>query len=133
MPVMVDSCVYLDVFSKDVTWYEWSAGALDAAISSGTVVLNAVIYAEISIRFDRIEELEDELDGEVFEFQDIPREAAFLAGKCFAKYRQRGGQKRLPLPDFFIGAHALVAGILLVTRDARRFREYFPGLALTCP
>lgn len=131
--VMIDSCVYLDVFSRDLRWFEWSSAALASAADSGSIILNSIIYSEISIRFDRIEELEALLPPDVFEFQPIPREAAFLAGKCFLKYRHRGGRKSLPLPDFFIGAHAAVAGIPLVTRDVERFRDYFPGLRLVCP
>lgn len=130
---MVDSCVYLDIFTQDRTWYQWSSGAIEDAVGSDVVVLNPVIYAEISIRFSRIEELEAQLPGDVFQFWEVPKEAAFLAGKCHLKYRQRGGQKWSPLPDFFIGAHATVEDLKLVTRDPRRFKEYFPKLKLICP
>jgi predicted nucleic acid-binding protein len=133
MAVMVDSCVYLDVFSRDSSWYSWSANALADAASSGDIVLNPIIYAEISVQFERIEELEVELPEDIFQLHEIPREAAFLAGKCFVKYRRKGGLKQSPLPDFFIGAHALIANFQLVTRDPRRFRQYFPKVRLICP
>lgn len=133
MPVMVDTCVFLDIFTQDAKWYAWSSEALAEAANRGTIVINPVIYAEISIRFKRIEELEALLSSDVFDHQPIPREAAFLAGKSFLKYRHRGGPKSTPLPDFLIGAHAAVAGLELITRDTRRFREYFPALRLICP
>jgi len=133
MSVMVDSCVFLDVFSKDSRWFEWSSNALADAADAGSIVLNSVIYSEISIRFNRIEDLEALLPSSIFEYQSIPREAAFLAGKCFVEYRRRGGRRLLPLPDFFIGAHAAVARLPLVTRDTKRFREYFPRLQLVQP
>ena len=133
MSVMVDSCVYLDIFTKDSRWFEWSSMALANAADAGTIVLSPVIYAEISIRFERIEELEAFLSLDVFEYRAIPREAAFLAGKCFLEYRRRGGRKSLPLPDFFIGAHAAIENLTLVTRDVKRFRDCFPGLRLISP
>jgi hypothetical protein len=133
MSVMVDSCVFLDVFTQDERWFDWSAQALTEAANEGTIAINPVVYAEISIRFKRIEDLEKLLPSDVFEYLPIPREAAFLAGKCFIEYRRRGGQKSLPLPDFFIGAHAAIAKLALVTRDTKRFHDYFPGLRLICP
>jgi len=133
MAVMVDSCVFLDIFTHDHHWFDWSAKVLADAADAGTIVLNPVIYAEISIRFTRIEELEALLPPDIFEVRPIPREAAFLAGKCFLNYRRRGGRKSLPLPDFFIGAHAAVEQLSLITRDAHRFQEYFPGLRLISP
>ena len=133
MPVMVDSCVLLDVFTRDPRWYDWSSTSLAKIAEEDSIVLNPIIYGEISIRFDRIEALESLLPSEVFEYRPIPREAAFLAGKCFLQYRQRGGRRTLPLPDFFIGAHAAVSQLPLATRDTRRFRDYFPRLKLICP
>jgi predicted nucleic acid-binding protein len=96
-------------------------------------VINPVIYAEISIRFRTIEELEDALPKGMFERRDIPWEAAFLAGKCFVKYRRAGGAKTAPLPDFFIGAHAAVERLYLLTRDSSRYRAYFPTVNLIAP
>jgi predicted nucleic acid-binding protein len=133
MGAMVDSCVLLDIFTEDTRWLDWSTGALADAANRGDIILNPVIYAEVSVSFERIEELEAVLPGEVFTCRAIPREAAFLAGKCFLKYRRRGGLRTAPLPDFFIGAHALVAGLALITRDAKRFKDYFPTLNLIAP
>ena len=130
---MVDSCVYLDVYTRDPVWHDWSLGVLRDAARRGKVILNAAIYGEISVGFSRIEELESTLDPLVFEYREIPREAAFLAGKCFARYRRDGGTRSSPLPDFFIGAHAAVEGLTLVTRDTKRFRRHFPGVRLVCP
>ena len=97
------------------------------------LVINAVVYAEVSIRFRRHEDVDRWLSRRVFRHEPIPGEAAFLAGKCYVAYRRRGGAKLRPLPDFFIGAHAAVAGLPLITRDPRRFRTYFPRLELVCP
>jgi predicted nucleic acid-binding protein len=133
MAAMVDSCVFLDIFTEDPAWFSWSSIALAEAADEGAVIINPMIYAEISIRFKQIEELEAMLPSDVFEYRPIPREAAFLAGKNFLKYRRRGGRKSLPLPDFLIGAHAAIAGLDLVTRDVRRFQEYYPSVNLICP
>lgn len=133
MAAMLDSCVFIDVLTKDSVWYSWSSAAMARATSEGAVYINAVIYAEISVRFNSITEMETEISSADFDLRPIPREAAFLAGKCFARYRRRGGQRTAPLPDFFIGAHAMILGVPLVTRDPRRFREYFPKLEILCP
>lgn len=133
MPAMVDSCVFLDIFTQDAKWYAWSSNALAEAANCGTIIINPIIYEEISIRFEQIEELEALLSPDVFEYRAIPREAAFLAGKSFMNYRRRGGQKTHPLPDFFIGAHAAIDRLVLITRDVRRYREYYPSLHLICP
>jgi len=133
MAVMVDSCVYLDIFTRDPRWFDWSSRALADAANRGTILLNPVIYAEISMRFDRIEELDALLSPEVFEYRDIPPEAAFLAGKAFLKYRRRGGTKTLPLPDFFIGAHAAIERVPLITRDSRRLETWFPSVEVIRP
>jgi len=103
------------------------------AADRGVIILNPVTYAEVSIGFERIEELEDALPSDVFSCDPIPREAAFLAGKCFLKYRRGGGARTAPLPDFFIGAHALVSSLDLITRDGKRFKGYFPGIGLISP
>jgi predicted nucleic acid-binding protein len=130
---MVDTCVLLDVVTEDPTWFEWSANVLERAADEGPLVINPVIYSELSIGFDRIEDIEALLTPDIFQYRPIPREAAFLAGKCFLNYRRHGGEKSTPLPDFFIGAHASVESIKLATRDTRRFRTYFPRLRLVSP
>jgi len=133
MAVFVDSCVLLDVFTEDPTWFEWSAAALEKAADEGPLVINAVVYAEISVRFERIEELESVLASSGFDNRSIPREAAFLAGKVFLQYRRARGRKAVPLPDFLIGAHAAVERLPLLTRDERRFHTNFPSLRLISP
>lgn len=133
MDAMVDSCVLLDIFTEDEMWLAWSSRALAEQADRGMLVINAIIYAEISIRFAKIEKLESLLDPNVFDYRPLPREAAFLAGKCFLSYRRKRGQKTLPLPDFLIGAHAAVENLPLITRDTGRFRTYFPTLRLICP
>ena len=130
---LVDSCVLLDIVTEDSRWFEWSACTLADAAARGMLVINAVIYAEVSIGFRRIEELESVLPAGYFELRAIPREAAFLAGKCFLEYRRRGGVRHSPLPDFFIGAQAAVESLDLLTRDVARYRTYFPGLRLVTP
>ena len=133
MAVLVDSNVLLDVLTEDARWYSWSSQALGQAAETGRVVINPVIYTEISTRFLRIEELEAAVPQSVIEREHIPYEAAFLAGKVFLMYRRRGGLKRSPLPDFFIGAHAAVAGYRLLTRDPVPYRTYFPKLDVIAP
>jgi predicted nucleic acid-binding protein len=130
---LVDSNVLLDVITGDPRWAEWSGDALAGAADDGAVVINPVIYAEVSVRFSRIEELDAKLPPDDFVRAPIPWAAAFLAGKCFRDYRRRGGSRRSPLPDFFIGAHAAVAGLPLLTRDPGRYRTYFPTVALRVP
>jgi predicted nucleic acid-binding protein len=130
--VVVDSNVLLDLFTDDAKWAPWSEARLGEAFEAGEVVINPTVYAEISIAFDRIEELEDSLPDELGR-EDLPWEAAFLAGKCFLEYRRRGGARRSPLPDFYIGAHAAVTGRALLTRDAARYRSLLPALTLICP
>lgn len=131
--VMVDSNVLLDVLTEDKTWFAWSANKLAECAENSTLWINPVIYSEVSIGFDRIEDLEAALPTDAFGRIHLPYEAAFLAGKCFLRYRRDGGLKRSPLPDFLIGAHAAVEGMVLLTRDSSRYRTYFPGLALICP
>ena len=131
--VLVDANVLLDIMSEDAHWFSWSANALSRAADRYRLVINPIIYAEVSIRHSRIEDLELALPKARFDREAIPYEAAFLAGKSFLAYRQRGGTKRSPLPDFFIGAHAAVAGYSLMTRDAGRYRTYFPKLPLIAP
>jgi hypothetical protein len=131
--VMLDSNVLLDVLTEDPTWFGWSSRALEECAQDHILVINPIIYAEVSIGFDRMEDLDAALPENLIERRPIPLEAAFLAGKCFLKYRGRGGQKRSTLPDFFIGAHAAVEKMTLVTRDASRYRTYFPRLRLISP
>ena len=131
--VLVDSNVLLDVLTPDPRWEAWSAPALQSAAERWPLVVNAVIYAELAAGFNRIEDLDAALPASVFRREDLPWEAAFLAGKAFVSYRRRGGARRSPLPDFYIGAHAAVRGYQLLTRDATRYRTYFPTLALIAP
>ncbi len=123
----------LDVVTEDPHWGAWSAAMLARCAEGGMLVINPIIYAEISIGFERVEELDEVLDEDSFLRHPLPWEAAFLAGKCFLEYRRRGGSRRSPLPDFYIGAHAAVARLPLLTRDARRYRTYFSGLQILSP
>jgi predicted nucleic acid-binding protein len=131
--VLIDANVLLDVMTEDARWLAWSAEAIERAADRHRLVINPVIYAKVSVRYSRIEELDAALPKAMFDREAIPYEAAFLAGKSFLAYRRQGGTKRSPLPDFFIGAHAAVAGYLLLTREATRYRTYFPKLALIAP
>jgi predicted nucleic acid-binding protein len=130
---LVDTNVLFDFLSDDGEWFEWSAAMLEQAGNTGTVAINQVVYAEVSIRYSTVEQLDDDLSGDYFARLPIPWEAAFLAGKAFARYKRQGGTRRSPLPDFFIGAHAAVTGMTLLTRDARRYRAYFPKLKIIAP
>lgn len=130
---LVDSNVLIDLFTKDPTWCAWSFAQLADAGDRGPLLINHVIYAEVSIRFSNFEELEEALGRDVFLRAELPWTAAFLAGKCFHDYRSRGGTKTSPLPDFFIGAHAAVMKLPLLTRDAARYRTYFPTVELITP
>ena len=130
--VLVDSNVLLDVFTEDPAWGAWSESRLADAFDAGQVVINPIVYAEISVAFERIESLDAVLPQQLGR-EALPWEAAFLAGKCFVDYRRRGGTRRSPLPDFYIGAHAAVTGRALLTRDANRYRTLLPRLTLICP
>mgnify|MGYP006277173779 CR=1 FL=1 len=130
---LVDSNVLIDVLSEDATWFDWSSATLAWAANRGIVAIDPIIYAEVSIAFDTIEDLEIALPRDAFPRLPLPLEAAFLAGKAFVRYRKVGGVKRSPLPDFYIGAHAAVASMTLLTRDASRYRSYFPGLNVIAP
>ncbi|WP_322749251.1 MULTISPECIES: type II toxin-antitoxin system VapC family toxin [unclassified Frankia] len=131
--VLVDSNVLLDLLGDDPRWGDWSADAIAAAADEAQLVINPVIYAEVSVRYPRIEDLDDTLRPEVFRRDSLPYPAAFLAGKAYTNYRRRGGTRTSPLPDFLIGAHAAVAGYRLLTRDAVRYRTYFPKVELIAP
>jgi predicted nucleic acid-binding protein len=130
---LVDSNVILDVLTEDRQWYAWSAEALEQRADHSWLAINPIIYAEVSVRFGHIETLEAALPSDMFQRATLPWEAAFLAGKCFTRYRRGGGARRSPLPDFYIGAHAAVRGWGLLTRDPARYRTYFPTLGLISP
>jgi predicted nucleic acid-binding protein len=130
---LVDTNVLFDFLTDDSEWFEWSAAMLEQAANIGTVAINQVVYAEVSIRYATVEQLNDDLSSDYFVRLSIPWEAAFLAGKAFARYKRQGGTRRSPLPDFFIGAHAAITGMTLLTRDARRYRTYFPKLKIVAP
>lgn len=131
--VLVDSNVLLDIATDDPTWGAWSSAALERTAVASPLAINPIIYAEVSIRYETIEELEDALPTENFRREPLPYEAGFLAGKAFRAYRRQGGERTTPLPDFYIGAHAAVAGYRLLTRDATRYRTYFPSLEVISP
>lgn len=127
---LVDTNVLLDIATNDPNWSAWSVRQLDAAAIRGPVLIDAVVYAEFSIGYARIEEVDGVLEDVGLKLAEAPRAALFLAGKAFQRYRAQGGPRGSVLPDFFIGAHAAVAGLRLLTRDARRYRAYFPGVEL---
>ena len=131
--VLVDTNVLVDVVQDDPDWAEWSLRQLRAQAQLHALAINPVIYAEFSLSFSTIEAVDDVVARLALEIVEIPRPALFLAGKAFVRYRRRGGAKTQVLPDFFIGAHAAVAGWSLLTRDAARFRTYFPKLAVLAP
>ena len=131
--VLVDSNVLLDVLTEDPTWYGWSSAALEQYANDRALYINPIIYAEVSIGFDKIEDLEAALPEDIFRRLHLPLEAAFLAGKAFLQYRKQGGTRSSTLPDFFIGAHAAVSGLRLLTRDDKRYRRYFPKVDLIVP
>jgi len=129
----IDTCVLLDVIYEDSEWFEWSSTQLARASDAGRLVINAVVYAGLPLGYQRIEQVEDLVRDESFDFRPISKEAAFLAAKAYGTYRRRGGSSTLPLSDFFIGAHASILGLPLLTRDRARFQTYFPKLKLIRP
>ena len=129
---LVDSNVILDVLTEDAQWFNWSSAALEEQAERSVLVINPLIYAEVSIRFRRIEDLNDALPASMFRRDPLPFQAGFLAGKCFVKYRRAGGEPRSPLPDFYIGAHAAIAKMTLLARETR-YLAYFPSLRLVSP
>lgn len=131
--VLVDSSVILDVFLDDPEWGDWSEGVLAKLSETGSLFINPIIYTEISIGFKRIEEVEKAVSECGLKMASLPREALFLAGKVYVRYRKGKGKKAAPLPDFFIGAHAAVEGLELVTRDVRRIKTYFPSVKIIAP
>ena len=130
---LIDSSVVLDIVTDDPAWGDWSADALAQARDDGRLVINPIVYAEVSTGFKRIEDLDETIPASDFEREPLPYQAGFVAGKAFLIYRKRGGVRHSPLPDFYIGAHAAVSGYRLLTRDASRFRTYFPSVELIAP
>lgn len=131
--VLVDSNILLDIVTDDPVWGDWSAEALSDCAEYADLVINPIIFAELSVGYSTIEGLEAALPQNAYRREQLPWEAAFLAGKCFVTYRKRGGSKSSPLPDFYIGAHAAIANLALLTRDAQRYRTYFPKLEVLAP
>jgi predicted nucleic acid-binding protein len=131
--ILVDSNVIIDVLTGDPAWQGWSEAALSEAADHDDVGINPIIYAEIASGFASIKDLDRRLDPGVFRRLPLPYEAGFIAGRAFVEYRRRGGARTSPLPDFYIGAHAAVSGLRLLTRDARRYASYFPKVSLISP
>jgi predicted nucleic acid-binding protein len=131
MKTLVDASVILDIVTDDPKWRAWSERALRDAAEQSVLVVNPIIFAEVSVAFVRIEEVHEILDN--FALDPLPYEAGFLAGKAFLAYRKKGGVRRSPMPDFYVGAHAAVCGMQLVTRDAARYRSYLPRLTVIAP
>jgi len=131
--ILVDSCVLLDLFTDDENWADWSETTLEKYSQTNTLYINSIIYTEISIGFDRVEAVEDAIEVLGIKVLELPREALFLTGKAYLKYRKNRGTKTSPLPDFFIGAHASVANFALVTRDMSKYKTYFPQVRLIHP
>lgn len=131
MKTLVDSNVLLDVVTQDPRWQSCSEAALRNAAEHTTLAINPIIFAEISTKFDRIEDADMALVD--FAREPLPYEAGFLAGKAFLAYRKRGGTRRSPMPDFYVGAHAVIGRMALLTRDATRYRTYFPALKIVAP
>ena len=131
--VLVDSNVLLDVATNDPTWSDWSGRALAECAEHTTLIINPIIYAEVSIGYTKIEALDAALPATLYQREPLPWEAGFLAGKCFLLYRRRGGLRNSPLPDFYIGAHAAISHLALLTRDAARYRSYFQRIEILAP
>jgi predicted nucleic acid-binding protein len=132
-PTLVDSCILIDVFSNDVKWAQWSIDQLVKLGNQAPLVINPIILAEIGARFERATDLEQALELLPIRKDPLPWDAAFLAGQAFRVYRRKTGQKRSPMPDFYIGAHALVGQMRLLTRDSFRYTTYFPKLEVISP
>ncbi|MCD6584971.1 MAG: PIN domain-containing protein [Desulfobacteraceae bacterium] len=131
--LLVDSNIILDIFLNDPHWADWAEYALSNYSAHTTLYINTIIYTEVSVGFERIEDLESSLHKGGFRMLEIPKEALFLAGKAYLKYRKGKGTKKSPLPDFYIGAQAAVLDLDLITRDVNRYRTYFPTVRLICP
>lgn len=133
MATLVDTNVLLDVLLEDDEWVDWSSAMIATASQQGRIVINPIIYAEVSSAYDDVESLNRALPPEYYVREALPWDSAFLAGRAYVSYRRRGGVRRSPLPDFYIGAHAAVAGHTLLTRDPQRYRAYFPKLRILAP
>ena len=131
--VLVDSNVLLDVATNDVVWGNWSASALAEVAEHATLIINPIVYAEVSIGYTTIEALDAVLPATLYQREPLPWESGFLAGKSYLQYRRRGGLRTSPLPDFYIGAHAAIGRLALLTRDAARYRSYFPKVEILAP
>ncbi|MBQ0721480.1 MAG: PIN domain-containing protein [Gammaproteobacteria bacterium] len=131
--ILVDSCVLLDLFTDDEKWADWSEETLEKYSQTNTLYINSIIYTEVSIGFDRVEDVESAIDSLGIKVLELPREALFLTGKAYLNYRKNKGTKTSPLPDFFIGAHASVSQFGLVTRDMAKYKTYFPQVKLIHP
>ena len=131
--VLVDSNVLMDILVRDPRWGVWSRSTVAALANESILVINPIIYAEVSVDFARIEDVDESLPPDVFIREPLPYEAGFLAGKCHRDYRRRGGPRASVLPDFYIGAHAAVRGYRLLTRDSTNYRTHFPTLELLVP
>jgi predicted nucleic acid-binding protein len=131
--VLVDTNVLVDLLTDDPIWAEWSTDAFCACMDHARLVIDTTVYAELAVRYDTVERLEQMIDAAGLEREHVPWSAAYLAGKAFEQYRCGGGTRRSPLPDFYIGAHAAVAGMSLLTRDSSRYRTYFPTVELIAP
>jgi predicted nucleic acid-binding protein len=129
----VDTNILLDLFTADRQWGAWSQAQLERLAAEGPLIINDVVYAEVSIRFESVEEVDDAIRRAGLLLESISRQALYNAGKAFRRYRAAGGARTGVLPDFFIGAHAEAAGLRLLTRDARRYRSYFPSVELIAP
>lgn len=133
MSTLVDSNVLIDVLSEDERWFDWSAQALAREVERSALCINPIIYAEVAVGYASAGAVDQALEEERFERLALPFAAGYLAGRAFVDYRRRGGVRLAPLPDFYIGAHALVESHTLLTRDPARYRTYFPKLKLICP
>ncbi len=131
--VLVDTNVLVDLLTDDPTWATWSSDAFCACMDHARMVIDTAVYAELAVRYPSVEALEQMIGAAGLEREQVPWSAAFLAGKAFDEYRHAGGTRRSPLPDFYIGAHAAVTGMRLLTRDADRYRTYFPSVELIAP
>lgn len=130
---LVDSNVLIDLFDEDSEWRDWSDAMLTRAANRGPLVINPIVFAEVSAGFASLDDVEAALPPSYVRREALPWEAAFLVGRAFVQYRRRGGTRAAPLPDFYIGAHAAVAGYTLLTRDPLRYRHYFPTLKVVSP